>query len=107
VASRAPSLEALFAEARHSENAADEQLMEGVWEDELPRETIIFPVQSTSVAVEPFNGLPLFATDVAPTVPESTAPASRVVTLAELAQVVRRKPRPKRASQGQLALFGT
>jgi hypothetical protein len=108
-ASRAPSLEALFADARRSEDAADRLLAEGDWEDEdeLPAAPIPFPVRQAAMAGRPLNALPLFATDAAASL-VSAPPNGRVVTLAELAQFVRRrKARRKRAPEGQLALFGT
>jgi hypothetical protein len=62
---RAHSLEALFAEARRSDDEADELLVEGGWEDEsgMPREPTPFPVRSAPVEPGPLDDLPLFATD--------------------------------------------
>ena len=107
---RAQSLEALFADARRSEDEADELLVDGGWEDEveLPREPISFPVRPAPVPIGPLNDLPLFATDTAVHAPATAPVNGKVVTLEELAQMVwRRKPRPKPVPEGQLALFGT
>ncbi len=107
---RAQSLEALFADARRSEDEADELLVEGGWDEEveLPREPIPFPVRPAPVEFGPLGDLPLFAGNEAISTPTSTATNGKVVTLEQLAQMVRRrKPRPKPVPEGQLALFGT
>jgi superfamily II DNA or RNA helicase len=106
--SRARSLEALFADACRSDAAAEELLLEGGWEDEgeLPPEPPPVLVQSMSVAAGAYNGLPLFTTSVTPPLPVSVPPNGRIVTLAEMAQFVRRrKPRSRRVSEEQLTLF--
>jgi hypothetical protein len=106
----AASLEALFADARRSEAAADELLMAGGWEDEREWSVapLSLPVQSTAVAAGPLNDSPLCTTDVAPPSPVSAPPDARVVTLAELAQIVRRrKVRRRLPPEEQLALFVT
>ncbi|MBI3974609.1 MAG: hypothetical protein HY332_25320 [Chloroflexi bacterium] len=106
----AHSLEALFAEARRSEDEADELLVEGGWEVEveLPRVPIPYPVRPAPVESGMLTDLPLFA--AGGTVPESVgAPTNgKVVTLDELAKMVRRrKPRPRVVPDGQLALFAS
>jgi hypothetical protein len=109
VGGRAQSLEALFAEARRSEDEADALLVDGGWEDEveLPREPIPFPVRPAPVAIGPLDDLPLFATDAAAHAPATAPVNGKVVTLKELAQMVRRRrPRPMPVPEGQLALFG-
>ncbi len=107
---RAQSLEALFADARRSEDEADELLVDGGWEEEveLPREPIPFPVRPAPGAIGPLNDLPLFATDAAEHTPATAPVNGKIVTLEELAHLVRRrKPRAKPVPEGQLALFGT
>jgi hypothetical protein len=99
----AHSLEALFAETRRSEDEADELLVEGGWEDEpeAPRDPIPFPVRPASVETSPLTDLPLFATNGAPTAAVSAPTNGRVVTLEELAQMVRRrKPRRRAVQEG-------
>ena len=106
----AHSLEALFAEARRSEDEADELLVEGVWEDEpeAPREPIQFPVRPTPAESETLDDLPLFATNGTAPAPLSARTSGKVVTLEELARMVRRrKARPKRVPESQLALFAS
>jgi superfamily II DNA or RNA helicase len=99
------SLEALFAEARRSEDEADRLLVEVRWEDEpeAPRE----PTPGTAPSdIGPPGDLPLFATAAVPA-PAGAPEHGRVVTLDELARLVRRRrPRPKRKPEGQLTLFG-
>jgi superfamily II DNA or RNA helicase len=105
---RAHSLEALFAEARRSEDDADELLVEGGWEEEAerPREPIPFSAATAPARVGLLDDLPLFATE-APVEATASAPANgKVVTLDELARLVqRRRPRPKQVSEAQMALF--
>jgi hypothetical protein len=108
----AHSLEALFAEARRSEDEGDELLVEGDWEDEpeAPRDPILFPVRPVSVETGTLDDLPLFATNGAVPAPVSAATNGngKVVTLEELAQMVRRrKPHRRAAPDGQLALFAS
>lgn len=108
--SQAASLEALFADARRSEAAADELLVTDGWEEERGWSGVplTFPVQSPAVAAGPVNDLPLFTTDVTRTSPVSAPPDGSVVTLAELAQIVRRrKVRRRLPPEEQLALFLT
>jgi hypothetical protein len=110
VDSRAQSLEARFADARRSEDEADEVLVDGGWEDEpeLPRARIPFPVRPAPVEVEALDDQPLFTSTGAAPAPVSTATNGKVVTLDELAQMVRRrKPRPRSVPEGQLALFAS
>src|SRR5262249_41986535 len=95
---QAHSLEALFAEARRSEDDADELLVEGGWEVEAdwPREPIPFPVATAPVRAGRLDGLPLFAPAARADAPASAPANGNVVTLDELARMVRRrKPRPK------------
>ena len=106
---RAHSLEAHFAEARRSEDEADELLVEGGWEDEaeMPREPAPLPVRAAPVDIGPLTDLPLFVTNGAASAPATVMTNGKIVTLDELAQMVRRrKPRPKPVPEGQLALFG-
>ncbi len=84
--------------------------MDGGWEDEveLPREPIPFPVRPAPGAIGPLNDLPLFAADAAVHAPATAPVNGKVVTLEELAQLVRRrKPRAKPVPEGQLALFAS
>ncbi len=107
---RAQSLEALFAEARRSEDEADALLVEGDWdvEPEIPRAPIPFPVRPAPFDTGPLTDLPLFATNGAASAPASATTNGKIVTLEKLAQLVRRrKQRPKPVPEGQLALFGT
>ena len=105
------SLEALFAEARRSEDEAEEPLVEGDWggEAELDRELVTvrpFPAPAPS---GPLGELPLFAAAARPSSLPAEAPAvGKVVTFDQLAQMLRRpKPRRKVVPEGQLALFGS
>jgi hypothetical protein len=105
---RAHSLEALFAEARRSEDEADDLLVEGDWkeEPEVPREPIPFPMRPAPVVTGPLGDLPLFATDPAVSSPAAPPANGKVVTFEELAQLLRpRKPRSRPTPKGQLALF--
>lgn len=107
---RGQSLEALFAEARRSEDEADQLLVEGGREEEpeVPREPIPFPARPAPVDVGQLNDLPLFASNAAVSAPAGATTSGKIVTLEDLAQMVRRrKPRPKPVPEGQLALFGT
>jgi hypothetical protein len=106
---RAHSLEALFAEARRTEDEADELLMEGGWEDgaDMPREPMPFPARSAPVDTGPLDELPLFATDPAASVPVAASVNGKVVTFEELARLLQpRKRRSRSTPAGQLALFG-
>jgi hypothetical protein len=107
---KAQSLEALFAEARRHEDEADELLAEGDWGEEpvLPPEPIPFPVRAAPMHIEPLTDLPLFAPNGATSAPARVTANGKVVTLEELAQMVRRrKPRPRAVPEGQLALFAS
>ncbi len=75
-------------------------------EPEVLRDPIPFPVRPAPFDTEPLTDLPLFATGGAASAPARVRTNGKVVTLEELAQLVRRrKPRPKAVPQGQLALF--
>jgi hypothetical protein len=103
---RAHSLEALFAEARRNEYDSDELLVEGDWEDGVELPPVPFPVATAPTRVEPLDDLPLFATDAPVDAPACAPTNGKAVTLDELALMVRRrKPRPRPAPEGQLALF--
>jgi hypothetical protein len=107
---RAHSLEALFAEARRREDEADELLVGDDWEAAAaaPLEPILVPVQAAPGEPPPLTDLPLLATGPTALVPPSAPPNGKVVTLEELAQVLRhRKPRTKPVPEGQPALFDT
>ncbi len=107
-AAHAQSLEALFAEARRVEDAADEVLVAGRWDDKLEttQEPIAFPARPLPLSAESVNGLPLFATNRPMSLPAGVLPTGRLVTLEELAQLLRpRKRRPKPVPEGQLALL--
>ena len=94
------SLEALFAEARRSEDQADEFLVDDHWAVEP--EPSPFPVPA---GVGPLAELPLLASRGAP--PAAAATGGELVTLEEVARVVRRRTSRRRpVPEGQLALFG-
>ena len=104
----AQSLEALFAEARRDEDQANELLVADHWDDEpeTTPEPVAFPAPPLSLRVEPVSDLPLFATMPVTAAPASAPPTGRVVTLEELAQLLRpRKRRTKAVPEGQLALL--
>ena len=104
------SLEALFADARRTEEEADELLVEGDWDDEAEatREPIPFPVRPAPVDNELLEDLPLFAISGVASAPTSVAANGKIVTLEELAQMVRRRtPRRRAVPEGQLALFAS
>ena len=110
VDSKAQSLEALFAEARRSEDEADELLAEGDWEmdPELPAELIPFPLRAAPTDPESLKDLPLFATDGAVPTSVNATGNGNVITLEELALMLRRrKPRHKPVPEGQLVLFAS
>ncbi|MCC7368784.1 MAG: hypothetical protein IT306_10200 [Chloroflexi bacterium] len=103
---RAHSLEALFAEARRSEDEADELLVEVGWDGaEGASEATASPARSGPGATD---ALPLFASDLV-RYPSACSPsASTRMTLEELACLLRRpKPRRKRVPEGQLGLFSS
>jgi len=105
VATHAQSLEALFAEAHRDEEFADGLLIAGRWDDEPEpaSERTVFPVANGAPASPPSLVAMLSKGDPA----TSVAPAPGVVTLEELAQLVRpRRRRPKPVPAGQLALLG-
>lgn len=109
VEGQAHSLEAPFADAPLSEDEADELLVEGDWEEaEAPREPIPFPVRPGSAEIGTLNDLPLFAINGTVSAPVSALANGKVVTLEELAQMVRwRKPRPKAVPEGRFAPFAS
>jgi len=107
-AAEAQSLEALFAQARRSEDAAEELLAEGDWDAEPVLAADPFPVRPAPEDSRPLTALPLFATDGAASAPASATTDGKVVTLEDLARMVRRsKPRPRTVPEGQLALFAS
>jgi hypothetical protein len=102
------SLEALFAEARRGENSADELLVAGRWDDDLEttQEPIAFAAGPLPLGAGPASDLPLFATMPMTATPASAPPTGRVVSLEELAELLRpRKRRPKPVPEGQLVLL--
>jgi hypothetical protein len=100
IAGQEQSLEALFAEARRSEDQADEFLVDDHWAVEP--EPIPFPVPA---GVGPLAELPLLASRGVP--PAAAATGGPLVTLEELARAVRRRTSRRRpVPEGQLALFG-
>jgi hypothetical protein len=103
------SLEALFAEARRSEEVADDLLVDVGWnhEADLDGETILVPVHATMETSESLDVLPLFASPNAPASRATVPSVGKVVTFDQLAQLLRRpRLRRKMVSEGQLALFG-
>jgi hypothetical protein len=102
------SLEALFADARQTENDADDLLVDNGWdsEPELGCESVRIPIHATPETIGPLTELPMFASPVAPTTPLTTPSAGKVLTFEELAHLLRRpKTKRKVAPEGQLALF--
>jgi hypothetical protein len=84
--------------------------VEDGWEDEpeIPRGPIPVPVRPAPSEAEPFDDLPLFAADAGASAPARAAPNGKVVTLDELAQMLRRRrARPKPVPEGQLTLFAS
>ncbi|MBI4496609.1 MAG: hypothetical protein HY689_01760 [Chloroflexi bacterium] len=106
----AQSLEALFADARHSEEEAEELLAVGACEDggvgaaDLSNGTAHPAMPDRGAMAE----LPLFAALGAPSKPVDGSATGKVVTLEQLAQLVRhRKPRRRPVAAEQLTLFNT
>ena len=104
------SLEALFGEARRSEDEADDLLVGDGWdsEAETDRESIPVSVQATLATIGAPGELPLFASSTAPTSSATASAGGKVVTFDELAHLLRRsKPKRKAVPKGQLRLFGS
>lgn len=109
-AGEAQSFETLFADARRTEDAADEFLVAGGWDEavEPDRELLRIEVCQTPVADGALSGLPLFNAVVALTGPEASPVNGKAVTFAEFAYLLRRRRlRRKVVPESQLALFGT
>lgn len=103
------SLETLFADARRTEDAADEFLVAGSWDGavEPDREFLPIAYQHGPLVDGSLGGLPLFNTAVTLTQPEPSPSTGKVVTFAEFAHLLRRpKLRRRVPPEGQLALFG-
>lgn len=104
------SLESLFVEARRNEDEADDLLDADGWdsEAEADREPILVPVDASPSAIGPLGELPLLASSAAPTSSATAAAVGKVVTLDELAHLLRRrKSRREVVPEGQLSLFGS
>lgn len=105
---RRHALDMLFAEARQSEEEADELLVEGNWDDGGMADggTAGLTARDKSAAHAPSGVLPLFASE--DTLAQSMAAGGKIVTFEELAHLLHR-PRSRRrvAPESQLTLFGS
>jgi superfamily II DNA or RNA helicase len=104
------SLEGLFAEARRSEDEADEILVGDDWDRamEPDRQGTPAPTPGLPATSGPLRDLPLFGAVTEPFQPTADVPLGKVVTFEELAHLLRRpKPRRRGVPENQLSLFGT
>src|SRR5262249_43247647 len=107
---RRQSPESLFAEARRSEDEADDLLVADGWDSEAEsdRELVLVPVPAKPSANGAPGELPLFASSAAPTSSATASAVDKVVTFDELAHLLRRpSSRREAVPEGQLSLFGS
>jgi hypothetical protein len=107
-AAEAQSLEALFAQAREHETEAEDYVVDGDWE--MPPAELPPAAQTVSGDEAAELWQRVFAGETEPTVRAETtrphSPNGRVVTLEELARLVRRpKPRRRPVPERQLTFF--
>ncbi len=105
------SLEALFAQTRSAEAEAEDFMVEGTWKPEPERVDRLLPAEAVHV-VEADLWTQVLACELgtqdSPTQDPAPIKHARVVSLEELAVLVRRpKPRRKPVPQGQLVLFAS